>query len=103
MGYRLHYAKTYHVDWQGGAFNHDTQEWSELFYAKFNDNGWITEDESQCEVWGEDMRKYIAELAKLKPKAKNEFFTEYTNEEVSQELTEIVEGCQDEYIRLEWF
>ena len=102
MGYRLHYAPTYHIDWQGGMFNHESQEWSSLFNAKFYENGWISDDESQCEVWGEDLRSYIQELLKH-PRTKNEFFPEWKNKDVAQELKEIVEGSKDEYIRLEWF
>lgn len=108
MGYRLHYAKHFDPQWQGGLFNHDSEKWSELFYAKFNENGWINDEGDQCEVYRADLESYIAELAKLKPNAKNEFFAgadgaSYTNKELATELQEILNGSEDEYIRMEWF
>lgn len=102
MSYNLHYAKSYHPDWQLALG--DPEAWDALYFAKFRDedDSWNNEGNSEFEVSGETFRKYIKELLK-DPTKQNEFYKESTNAELAQDLTNIVEGCQDEIVHMEWF
>ncbi len=110
MGMRLHYAQHYAPQWEGGYFNWDADKWDALFRAKFRDNGWSNEDETEYEVDRQDILAYIEELHDEKPEAKNEFFHDdegepnsgYTNEQIVQILEEILTS-EDDTIRLEFF
>lgn len=101
MGYRLHFARCYKPDWEGGFFNGDYDGWLNLFSDKFIANGWANESEDQFEVWRDDIDDYI-ESIKDSPQDKNEYFEDYTNEQI----VGIMKQClvsYDEFIRMEWF
>lgn len=109
MGYRLHYAEKYDVKWAGGAFNHQSYEFSQMALAELGmyDSGYGDADASEFELYVEDVKEYITKLRK-EPDAKNEYFDgEYsmTNAEVADELQEMVDGTPrgDDYIHLAWF
>ena len=110
MGMRLHFAQHYDPQWQGGYFNWGGEQWDELFYAKFEENGWRSEDESYYEIQREDVKEYIADLKKLPGDDKNEFFPDeeghsnsgYTNDQIIYILEEILTS-DDDNIRLEFF
>lgn len=109
MGYRLHYAQHYDPKWEGGYFNWDQEKWHNLFMAKFYDNGWTNEENTEYEVERDDVKAYIKELHDEDPNKKNEFFPDtdgpdsgYTNEQVVEILEEILTS-DDDSIRIEWF
>lgn len=102
MGYRLHYAKEYKVEWAGGFFNYGTDEFEELLENELLDS-WSDEDKAEYEVSRQSLKAY---LDKIKDKTgKNKYLTDYTNKEVYEELDEILkQSDQDiDYIRLSWY
>lgn len=103
MGYRLHFASKYQVEYGGGAFSHNSYEFAELARAEL-DAAFEDEDGSWYEIMPDVLKEYITKLLK-KPGTKNEYLTDYTNKEVAQELQEILDGYDksNDYIRLEWF
>lgn len=104
MGYRLHYAKHYDPDWRGGFFSgEDASQFENLYFDKFSGNGWSSENEDIFEIDRIDMKVYADSLKKLDPSRKNKYMTDYTNAELAQILEDILEGTEDEIIRIEWF
>lgn len=109
MGYRLHYAKHYAPQWEGGYFNWKVEQWDNLFFEKFYQNGWKAENADEYEAQRSDIEAYIKELKELKPSDANEFFpghnadNRYTNKEVIEVLEQILERCEDDSIHMEWF
>lgn len=100
MGHRLHFAQHFDPKWEGGMFNRDQNQWDELFYAKFWENGWYDESNAY-EVYRDDVKAYIEEI-RVSPEVKNEFIVDYTNEQVADNLEEILTS-DDDNIRIEWF
>jgi hypothetical protein len=105
MGYRLHYAKKYQVEWDGGYFNWQTDAFSKFVADKFSDSGWFSEDEASAELDKVDIEAYIEALEKLKPERNNKYFSGYTNVQVWQVFTEILNNSDpdNESVRLEWY
>lgn len=114
MGYRLHYAKQFKVEWDGGYFSGgDVDKVAELlmencetFHSDENSDIW--------EVDKEELKEYIEQLKKTKMTSTNKYFDEsgkdmategYTNGDLVEILTEILEGSEpsESYIRMEWF
>lgn len=110
MGYRVHYAKKYEVEWAGGAFNHDSTGFNEMVAAKLSggDDFWNDDDSEEFELQVDVMEEYITEL-RAKPEETNEFFAAgdytYTNAEVADYLQEMVDGRPKDadIIHLCWF
>lgn len=108
MGYRLHFAQHYAPEFKGGAFNQRSEEWNDLFFAKFDENGWTNDENSEFEVLRSDVTAYIEELKKLPQDDTNEYFpkhgseTKYSNKDVIGILEDILTS-DDDTIRLEWF
>lgn len=111
MGYRLHYAQRYAPEWEGGYFNWDMDKWEDLFFARFNENGWKDENSDIFEVFRGDLEEYIKEI-EGNPEDFNEFFPNddsdkqqpngYTNAQIIEVLREILTS-DDDNIRLECF
>lgn len=103
MGYRLHYAKHFAPDWQGGYFSGgEVDAFERLYYSRFAENGWMNEHEDQCEIDRDDIARYILHLKKLKPENKNYYMKDYTNAEFIEIMEDLL-NSEDEMIRMEWF
>jgi hypothetical protein len=102
MSIRLHYAQHFEPDWKGGYFGRDSEAWDSLFQDRFAENGWQGEYGSlQYEVDRDDLLAYRDGII-LSPREKNQYFTDYTNEQVAANLSEVLKS-DDDKIRLEWF
>jgi hypothetical protein len=103
LGYRLHFAKHFEVNWQGGFFSSDSVlPFEQLYYDKFYENGWKEEYADVFEVDRTDLTAYVKHLSTLKPKGKNKYFKEDTNEQIIGVFEEVLTS-DDDVIRLEWF
>ena len=106
MGYRLHYADKYDVQWVGGWFSWQKGIWDE-FVREYLPSTWQSRDGDgeDYEIDVDELEEAIEELRK-KPKKKNEHFTDYTNEQVADILEEMLSSKtakKEGYVRLTWF
>ncbi len=101
MGSRLHYAQHYNPEFKGGFFNRDHAAWEKLFMDKFAENG-FNDEQNEYEVERTDLQAYVDELKLLPDQHKNEYFTDYTNEMIIQQLEEVLTS-DDDTIHIEWF
>lgn len=102
MGARLHYAQHFDPDWQGGFFNRDQQAWDNLFEDKFVENGWRDgKNTAHYAVDRNDLVDYLASLD-LERDVHNEYFEDYTNEQVIDLLTQVLTS-DDDLIHVSWY
>ena len=104
MGYRLHYAKKYQIEWDGGFLGRYSQEWDKFIENVFNDY-WVDENQIEYAINKQELKDYIDFIEELGLERKNEYFDEYTNREIAEILTEILLNAdnENEYIRLSWY
>ena len=107
MGYRLHYARKYDGDYDGGYFNNRVDEFDEMAINEL-DCYWTDEDNSEYEIEVDKIKEYITRLEKLPQDEPNEYFIDdepYTNGEVVKILKEMIAGYdkQHDFIRFSWF
>lgn len=100
MGLRLYYAIVYKPQFEGGFFNRDSDAWERLFDEKFEENGWKSDSSKEYEVNRKDLQTYIKNIEGSSEK--NNYFKDYTNEQVAENLSKILLS-EDDDIRIEWF
>lgn len=103
MGHRLHYAKTYTVEYDGGYFNWQTEEWSELLSAEFD--LYTDESDSDIELDPEQLKRYLDKLEQRPADEPSLYFNDCTNHDEYEALKEIYDGYDhnNDYINLVWF
>ena len=107
MGYRLHYAKKYDVEWAGGWFSWQKYDW-DMFVREHLPSAWQSGDMfgggEEYEIDPSELREAITELNK-KPAEKNKYLSDYTNGEIAEILTQMLDTPTSEegFIRLTWF
>lgn len=103
MGARLHYAQHFDPDWQGGFFNRDLDAWDKLYEDKFVENGWRDENNlSHYAVARHDLVDYLSQLEYDGVGEMNEYFTDYTNQQVIDLLTQVLTS-DDDLIHVSWY
>lgn len=114
MGYRLHYAKKYQVEWDGGYF---TGSELDQVAAMFRGELESFHEDDRADIWElnkEELKQYIKKLRSFPPADANAYFDEegrdvqaqgYTNQDMIEILTEVLENSEptEDYIRIEWF
>ena len=105
MGYRLHYAQSYQPQWKGGYFNWQSDCFASLVRSEFEQNYWMNEDETACELGRKDIHKYIKKLLN-NPDQPNKYFEGQTDQPTNKEVAEVfslILQSDDETIHMEWF
>lgn len=104
MGYRLHFAKTYHVEYGGGSFNWQSEEFAQMLSENM-ENDFYNDEQDSYEILPSDLQEYIEKVRKLAPEEPSKYFGDYTNKEEADALQEIIDGYDktNDYIKLEWF
>ena len=103
MGYRLHYARKYEVEWGGGTFNWQQENWEKLFDENFSENGWQDELGMTCGIDRNDVKKYLKKLQGLNPLDKSKYFDDYTVKDELNAFKDMLENTKDQTIQLNWF
>lgn len=109
MGYRLHYAKSYHIEYGGGYFNYKTQI-NQLLVEKCNAefNNDSPENSDILEVDREKLREFVSEI-KSNPKTYQEYISkngwDYSLEDFIAMFEEMIEQSdqKNEFVPLFWF
>jgi len=103
MGYRVHYAKKYEVDWFGGYLNWDNENWDNFVGNELVES-WQSEQSDDCEINKKELKKYINKINRHL-ETTNKYFSKYTNKEISEVLTEMLDNSDknNDYIRIRWF
>jgi hypothetical protein len=104
MGYRVHWAKKYIVEYEGGYFSWQSYEFNQMVMDE-ELSCWIAEDGDNSELEPEAVKDYIKKLRKLKPEADHKYLSENTNKEVADILQEMLNSYDKEngYIKIDWF
>lgn len=104
MGYRVHYATTYKVEYGNGRFNHQSEGFNTLL-IKYCENFYGDEEDSvyskKIEVLKEDLQKAILSIKELKESP----LEEYSIEDIVEFLEEALEKGEsdNDYIVFYWF
>lgn len=104
MGYRLHYAKKYTVEYDGGSFNWQSDQFSNLV-ADHMPESYANEDREEVELNPKELQAYIDTLAALPQDQPSRYFSEYTVGKEREALQEVLDGYDksNDYIYLTWF
>lgn len=119
MGYRLHFAKTYKVEWDGGYFSNGELDQVEEMFRTELDGGFFAEEYSNSwEINKDELKAYISALKGLPPADPNKYFKTdeygskrdvtaygYTNQDMIEILEDMLKNSEpdEDYIRIEWF
>lgn len=109
MGYRLHYAATYKVKYEGGYFNYKT-EINQLLAEKCD--AWCSDEcpehSDRLEVYREDLRNLVKEMRE-DPEQYQKYLDsknwDYTLDDFIAIFKEMIEKSDQDnnYIVLKWF
>lgn len=104
MSYSLHALKVHKTEYGTGIFNHNSEEFEELFYSELNENGNHEEYSDTYELDPTELANYITRL-QLTPAETNEHLTKVTNGELANDLQVFLNEYDktNNYIRLEWY
>ena len=109
MGYRLHYAKAYHVEYGGGYFNYKTQInrlLADECYAFYNEES--PENSDRLEVARISLQEFVADIKK-NPKTYEEYISkngwDYSLEDFIAIFEEMIEKSdqRNDFIVISWF
>lgn len=106
MGYRLHYAKTYKVEWDGGFFSgDDVEKIDRLLRDHCEESFWTDEYSDIWEVGKKELKQLIAKLRAGKIALGQEYNIGESGAELADIFQTILDGSEpsEDYIRIEWF
>ena len=118
MGYRLHFAKQFKVDWDGGYFSGSELDTVAEMFRKELESFWTDEHSDIWEINKEELEGYISKLKSYPPAAANSYFKTdevgekrdvatygYTNQDMIEILEHMLKNSEpnEDYIRIEWF
>lgn len=105
MSQRLHYAQTYQPKWEGGYFGGQSDDFASLVYGEFENNYWMNDQETACELDRTDINEYIKKLLK-NPDEPNKYFEGQTDQPTNKQVAEVfslILQSDDDTIHMEWF
>lgn len=113
MGYRLHYATTYKVEYSGGFGNHLTEDLNNLI-AGICPGAFFDRDEiaysTEIEIYNEELKEGIKKLKKYNDTQFKSMYTNLYNE--GYKVKDVVEFLQDaldnadkdnDFVKFYWF
>jgi hypothetical protein len=113
MGYRLHYATTYKVEYSGGFGNHLTKDLNNLI-ADICTGAFFDSDEiaysTEIEIYNEELKEGIKKLKKYNDTQFKSMYTDlynggYNIEDVVKFLQDALDNADkdNDYVKFYWF